>query len=72
MLLFLAALSKRNRKIISQKIDIPLLIRWHQEFPATIYEKHRNYAIFFIQGNRNPFIDVPELAERMIFPLTLS
>ncbi|MBA2875957.1 endonuclease I [Anoxybacillus caldiproteolyticus] len=72
MLYFLLRYPNEIGKSFRKKIDIPLLIRWHQEFPATIYEKHRNYAIFFIQGNRNPFIDVPELAERMIFPLTLS
>ncbi|WP_312854686.1 endonuclease [Pallidibacillus pasinlerensis] len=33
-----------------------LLRRWNRKFPVTIYERHRNLAIYQIQGNRNPFI----------------
>lgn len=33
---------------------------WHHHDPVTIWEKHRNAAIFERQGNRNPFIDHPE------------
>ena len=49
-----------------RKIDISLLLRWHKEFKVTLYEKHRNQSIFQIQGNRNPFIDFPELAEYLL------
>lgn len=31
------------------------------------YERHRNEAIAEIQGNRNPFIDVPEWANAVDF-----
>jgi deoxyribonuclease I len=72
MLYFLLRYPNAISKSFRRKIDIPLLIRWHKQFPATIYEKHRNRAIFFIQGNRNPFIDIPTLAERIIFPLQFS
>lgn len=48
-----------------KKIDYALLLRWHKEFPVTLYEKHRNQAIYEIQGNRNPFIDFPELVEKL-------
>lgn len=42
------------------KINIPLLLQWHADFPPhSEYEKHRNQAIFELQGNRNPFIDFP-------------
>lgn len=41
--------------------DINLLPQWHEQFPVTDYERHRNNAIFEIQGNRNPFIDFPDL-----------
>ncbi|HWO76854.1 MAG TPA: endonuclease [Bacillus sp. (in: firmicutes)] len=41
------------------QLDINLLLKWHQEFPPDLYEKHRNQAIYEIQGNRNPFIDFP-------------
>lgn len=53
-------------KTFLRKIDRSLLIRWHQQFNVNLYEKHRNEAIFLIQGNRNPFIDFPELAEKLL------
>ena len=40
-------------------IDTELLLEWHQQFLPELYEKHRNQAIYEIQGNRNPFIDFP-------------
>jgi endonuclease I/V8-like Glu-specific endopeptidase len=36
-----------------------LLIAWHVAYPVTDWERHRNEAIFGIQGNRNPFVDKP-------------
>ncbi|MCL6585306.1 MAG: endonuclease [Anoxybacillus sp.] len=69
MLYFLLRYPSEIAKAFRRKIDIPLLVRWHKQFPATIYEKHRNQAIFSIQGNRNPFIDFPSLAEQMVFPM---
>ena len=43
-------------------LDINLFKRWHDEHPVTLHEKHRNWAIYKLQGNRNPYIDFPELA----------
>ncbi|WP_181347985.1 endonuclease I family protein [Thalassobacillus sp. CUG 92003] len=43
-----------------EKIKLALLLEWHRDFPPTVYEQHRNQAIYEIQGNRNPFIDFPE------------
>lgn len=57
-------------KISSSKVDIALLLRWHNEFPVDLYEKHRNASINEIQGNRNPFIDFPELANKINFNLS--
>ena len=53
-------------KTFLRKIDRSLLIGWHQQFNVNIYEKHRNQAIFLIQGNRNPFIDFPERVEELL------
>jgi endonuclease I len=39
------------------------LVRWAKEDPVDTFEIKRNESIFSIQGNRNPFIDLPELAE---------
>lgn len=44
----------------ADRLDI--LRRWHEEDPPAEWERHRNQAIFEIQGNRNPFIDFPRWA----------
>ena len=31
------------------------------------WEKHRNQELYRLQGNRNPFIDFPELAKQINF-----
>ncbi|NJN93597.1 MAG: endonuclease I [Anaerolineales bacterium] len=46
---------------------IATLLDWHRRFPVTLYEQHRNTAIFAVQGNRNPLIDFPEWADRIDF-----
>jgi endonuclease I len=38
------------------------LLRWHAEDPVSEQELQRNERIFRLQGNRNPFIDHPDLA----------
>jgi endonuclease I len=46
---------------------LPILLQWHKDFPPSLYERHRNQAIFAAQGNRNPLIDFPEWAEKIDF-----
>uniref|UniRef100_F4CEV9 Endonuclease I n=1 Tax=Sphingobacterium sp. (strain 21) TaxID=743722 RepID=F4CEV9_SPHS2 len=50
--------------------DIVLLKRWAKEQAVTLYEKHRNREIFLLQGNRNPFIDFPELIDSIDFQVS--
>lgn len=45
--------------------DIETLMKWHLEEPVTEAERLRNDEVQKIQGNRNPFIDHPEYAERI-------
>lgn len=47
--------------------DLPKLLEWHEQYPVTDYELHRNDVIQDKQGNRNPFIDFPELASKVDF-----
>ena len=47
--------------------DIPMLIKWHKDNKVSLYEFHRNQQICKAQGNRNPFIDYPELADKVDF-----
>lgn len=42
-----------------------VLRKWHKEDPVDEEEMRRNEAIFQAQGNRNPFIDFPELVDRI-------
>ena len=45
------------------KYGIVLLMKWHREDPVSRKEIDRNNGIQATQGNRNPFIDYPYLAE---------
>lgn len=47
--------------------DVETLLKWHREYPVSDYERYRNDKIEEVQGNRNPFIDYPELAEKVDF-----
>jgi endonuclease G, mitochondrial len=47
--------------------DLKQLLEWHEQYPVTDYERHRNETIQDVQGNRNPFIDFPKLTERVDF-----
>ena len=47
-----------------------ILLDWHEQDPVTEWERHRNAAIFDRQGNRNPFIDHPALAEDLLATTT--
>lgn len=42
---------------------VELLLDWSRQDPVSQKEIDRNEAVYQIQGNRNPFIDFPELAE---------
>ncbi|WP_026561762.1 endonuclease [Bacillus sp. J37] len=52
--------------------DIKLLLKWHHEFTVTTHEKHRNRAIYEKQKNRNPLIDLPQIADKIEFSLGLK
>lgn len=41
-----------------------LLIEWNELDPVSEVEKNRNEYVYDLQGNRNPFIDCPDLMER--------
>ena len=40
-----------------------LLLKWHRQDPVSEKELTRIETVYNIQGNRNPFIDFPQLAE---------
>jgi endonuclease I len=41
---------------------LDMLLKWHIMDPVSPKEINRNNAVYSIQGNRNPFIDLPDLA----------
>ena len=55
---------------LSQEYDeerLQMLLGWHQDNPVTEWERHRNMAIFAVQGNRNPLIDFPSWSKKIDF-----
>ena len=45
--------------------SIETLMRWNERFPPNDAERRRNDLIALVQGNRNPFIDEPDLVKRV-------
>ncbi|WP_279168745.1 endonuclease [Muribaculum intestinale] len=43
--------------------SIDTYMDWHRQYPVTDIERSGNDAVEARQGNRNPFVDYPELAE---------
>jgi endonuclease I len=42
--------------------QLSTLLRWHVEDPPTLLERERNDRVQQVQGNRNPFVDFPQLS----------
>lgn len=48
--------------------DLCDLLSWHSADPVSTEELSRNHQVYHFQGNRNPFIDRPEFANRIWGP----
>jgi hypothetical protein len=51
---------------------VELLLQWHYNDPVSTKERLRQEAVYDIQGNRNPFIDYPELVSHIWGPDTIA
>lgn len=45
--------------------SMQMLMEWHRADPVSQKEIDRNNAVYLHQGNRNPYVDHPELAEHI-------
>ncbi|MDE5544830.1 MAG: endonuclease [Bacteroidales bacterium] len=54
-----------NNKASFKKWTVELLLKWHRQDPVSQKEIDRNEAVYGYQHNRNPFIDFPELVEKI-------
>ncbi len=52
-----------DNSTVGQLGDLDSLIVWHRQDPPDDFEMNRNNIVYNWQKNRNPFIDLPELAE---------
>ncbi len=53
-----------GKDVISAVADLNTLYQWHLQDPVDDRERERNYRIEMVQGNRNPYIDYPELVAK--------
>ncbi len=68
--LFYIAIMYRNNNSTGGRIEIPdeveaLLRQWNADDPVDDNERKRNQVITNIQNNRNPFVDYPQLVDRI-------
>ena len=54
-----------ERELTAGRLE--MLLRWHENDPVSEYERHRNAAVYELQGNRNPLIDRPDWARELDF-----
>jgi endonuclease I len=52
-----------SNSTVGQLGDLATLLQWHRNDPPDDFEMNRNNVVYQWQNNRNPFIDLPELAE---------
>lgn len=49
------------------KDRLKTILKWSKQDKVSLWEQHRNAEIQKVQGNRNPFIDFPELVDKIDF-----
>ncbi len=57
---------------LSSDQDISVLYNWHRNDPPDAFEKTRHEYVFFLQNNRNPFIDHPEWVDCIEFDVLIK
>ncbi|MCD7971254.1 MAG: endonuclease [Candidatus Azobacteroides sp.] len=54
---------KNDTYPVLQAWAVNMLLAWHRDDPVSQKERDRNEQVYRFQGNRNPFIDFPQLVE---------
>lgn len=57
---------------VDKNTVMSFLIQKAMTEPVTFWEKHRNYELYKLQGNRNPFTDHPEWADKVNYEKAFS
>jgi endonuclease I len=52
--------------------DLNMFIRWNYEDPVDDFERQRNDVIYQNQHNRNPYVDHPELVDKVYGSFALT
>ncbi|AYV75363.1 MAG: hypothetical protein Terrestrivirus1_237 [Terrestrivirus sp.] len=50
--------------VMPKVIDVPVMIEWNEIDPVNDYDITRNYAIYDVQKNLNPYVLAPELISK--------
>lgn len=64
-LLYFYTVYGNRADLVNFKQEEPVLLKWHAQDPVTAEDRARNEAVQRYQGNRNPFVDVPEFVGRI-------
>jgi len=62
MLYFVARYGDYSNFFVGQET---LLRQWHVQYPPDSLDRLRNDGIYSLQNNRNPFVDYPQITERV-------
>jgi len=62
MLYFVARYGDYSNFFVGQEV---LLRQWHEQYPPDSLDRLRNEGIYQLQNNRNPFVDYPQITERV-------
>lgn len=57
------AYSMQTTGLTLQPWTIETLLKWNEQDPVDEQEMKRNEACYYLQNNRNPFVDYPQLAQ---------
>lgn len=64
-LLYFYTVYSNHVDTVNFKVEEPVLLKWHAKDPVNAADRARNEAVYRFQGNRNPYVDMPEFVDRV-------